>query len=148
MAFDGVTTKIIADELQNLSGSRIDRVYQPNKNEIVIGLYLDGNNYALSTSIDAQNYRISLTTHSKPNPQNAPNFCMLLRKHLIGLKLKNIITSNLERVVTLEIEGFDEFDDVVTTSEITQDVSQDSGDGGSNSFVGVDYGEATCETDA
>ena len=41
-----------------------------------------------------------------------------------------------------------QFDDVVTTSEITQDVSQDSGDGGSNSFVGVDYGEATCETDA
>ena len=120
MAFDGVTTKIIADELQNLSGSRIDRVYQPNKNEIVIGLYLDGNNYALSTSIDAQNYRISLTTHSKPNPQNAPNFCMLLRKHLIGLKLKNIITSNLERVVTLEIEGFDEFDDVVTKKLIIE----------------------------
>lgn len=41
-----------------------------------------------------------------------------------------------------------QFEEVVTTSEITQDVSQDSGDGGSNSFVGVDYGEATCETDS
>lgn len=39
-----------------------------------------------------------------------------------------------------------QFEEVVTTSEITQDVSQDSGDGGSNSFVGVDYGEATSET--
>ena len=41
-----------------------------------------------------------------------------------------------------------QFEEVVTTSEITQDVSQDSGDGGSNSFVGVDYGEATGETDS
>lgn len=42
MAFDGITTKVIADELQSLSGARIDKVFQPNKNEILIGLYLDG----------------------------------------------------------------------------------------------------------
>lgn len=41
-----------------------------------------------------------------------------------------------------------QFEDVVTTSEITQEVSQDSGDGGINRFVGVDYGESTGETDA
>ncbi len=114
MAFDGITTKVIADELQTLAGSRIDKIFQPNKNEIVIGLYLDGKNYALNISIDAQNYRINLTTHSKANPQVAPNFCMLLRKHLIGLKLKNVIASNLERLVILEIEGFDEFEDIIS----------------------------------
>ena len=120
MAFDGITTKVITDELQFLSGSRIDKIFQPNKNEIIIGLYLDGKNYALNISIDAINYRISLTTHSKPNPQVAPNFCMLLRKHLLGLKLKNIITSNLERLVMLDIEGFDEFQDIVSKKLIIE----------------------------
>lgn len=120
MAFDGITTKAICEELQTLTGSRIDKVFQPNKNEIVLGLYLDGKNYALSICIDSQNYRINLTTHSKPNPQIAPNFCMLLRKHLIGLKLKNIVTSNLERLVILEIEGFDEYDDIISKKLIVE----------------------------
>ena len=120
MAFDGITTKVICDEIQNICGSRIDKVFQPNKNEIVLGLYLDGKNYALSICIDSQNYRINLTTHQKSNPQVAPNFCMLLRKHLIGLKLKNVVTSNLERVVILEIEGFDEFEDVVSKKLIIE----------------------------
>ena len=113
MAFDGIVTKAITSELQELLGARIDKVYQPDKNTIVLGLYLDGKNYALNICIDSKYGRLHLTTHSKPNPQMAPNFCMLLRKHLIGLRLKNIITSNLERLVTLEFDGFDEFDDVV-----------------------------------
>ena len=113
MAFDGIVTKAITSELQELLGARIDKVYQPDKNTVVLGLYLDGKNYALNICIDSKYGRLHLTTHSKPNPQMAPNFCMLLRKHLIGLRLKNIITSNLERLVTLEFDGFDEFDDVV-----------------------------------
>lgn len=120
MAYDGITTKIIADELQTLSGSRIDKIFQPNKNEILIGLYNNGQNFLLNICIDSQNYRVNLTTHPKANPQVAPNFCMLLRKHLIGLKLKNIITSNLERIITLEIEGFDEFDDIVSKKLIIE----------------------------
>ena len=113
MAFDGIVTKAITSELQELLGARIDKVYQPDKNTVVLGLYLDGKNYALNICIDSKYGRLHLTTHSKPNPQMAPNFCMLLRKYLIGLRLKNIITSNLERLVTLEFDGFDEFDDVV-----------------------------------
>ena len=108
MAFDGIVTKAITSELSELCGARIDKIFQPNKNEIILGLYLDKKNYALDICIDAQFCRINLTSHSKQNPQVAPNFCMLLRKNLIGLKLKNIITFDLERVVVLEIEGFDE----------------------------------------
>lgn len=120
MVFDGITTKIICDELQNLYGSRIDKIFQPNKNEIIIGLYKDGLNYALNISIDAANYRLCLTTHNKTNPMVAPNFCMLLRKHLIGLKLKNIFNTNLERLIVIEIEGFDEFEDVVSKKIIVE----------------------------
>lgn len=114
MAFDGIVTKAIATELSELNGARIDKVFQPNKNEILLGLYLNKKNYALDICIDSQNCRINLTTNSKPNPQVAPNFCMLLRKNLIGLKLKNIITFDLERLVILEFEGFDELDDIIS----------------------------------
>ena len=114
MAFDGIVTKAITAELTELCEARIDKIFQPNKNEIILGLYLNKNNYALDICIDSQNCRINLTTHSKPNPQVAPNFCMLLRKNLIGLKLKNIITFDLERLVIIEFEGFDELDDIIS----------------------------------
>lgn len=114
MAFDGIVTKAISTELLELCGARIDKVFQPDKNTIILGMYLNGSNYALNICIEAQNCRINLTTNSKPNPQVAPNFCMLLRKNLIGLKLKNIITFDLERLIILEFEGFDEIDDIIS----------------------------------
>ena len=114
MAFDGIVTKAITSELQPLLGGRIDKIYEPNKNEIILGFYLNGNNYALNICTDAQNYRLHLTTHAKPNPKTALNFCMLLRKHLLGLRIKNIISSNLERVITIEFEGFDDVDDIIS----------------------------------
>ncbi len=120
MAFDGIVTKAIATELSELNGARIDKVFQPTKNEIILGLYLNKKNYALNICIDSQNCRINLTTNSKPNPQVAPNFCMLLRKNLIGLKLKNIITFDLERLVILEFEGFDELDDIISKKLIIE----------------------------
>lgn len=120
MAFDGIVTKAITSELQQLVGGRIDKIYEPNKNEVVLGFYLNGVNYALNICTNSQNYRIHLTTHSKPNPKTALNFCMLLRKNLIGLKIKNIISANLERVVTIEFEGFDDIDDIITKKLIIE----------------------------
>ena len=120
MKFDGITTRLVCSELQKLCSARIDKVFQPNKNEIIIGLYKDGLNYSLNISIDASNYRLCLTTHSKQNPMIAPNFCMLLRKHLVGLKLKNIYNTDLERLIILDIEGFDEFEDIVSKKLIIE----------------------------
>lgn len=120
MAFDGIVTKAITTELLDLCGARIDKIFQPSKNEIVLGLYLDKKNYALNICIESQNCRINLTTNSKPNPQVAPNFCMLLRKNLIGLKLKNIITFDLERLIVIEFEGFDEIDDIISKKLIIE----------------------------
>lgn len=120
MAFDGIVTKVITSELQNLSGARIDKIFQPDKNTILLGMYLNGLNYALNICIDSQNYSINLTTHSKPNPKVAPNFCMLLRKYLLGTHIKNFITDKLERVVILEFEGFDEIDDIFSLKLIIE----------------------------
>ncbi len=114
MAFDGIVTKAIASELQQLSGARIDKVFQPSKNNVLLGFYLDGKNYLLNICTDIKNYRINLTTHPKANPKVAPNFCMVLRKYLLGLHIKNVITNSLERIVTIEFEGFDDIDDIIS----------------------------------
>ena len=114
MAFDAIVTKAIATELQLLSGARIDKIFEPDKNRVILGFYLNRINYALNICIDPKNYRVNLTTNLKKNSKEAPNFCMVLRKHLIGLHIKNIITNNLERIITIEFEGFDEVDDIIS----------------------------------
>jgi len=114
MAFDGIVTKKICYELQNcLIGGKINKVFEPNKNEIILGIYSNGKNYALNINISSNNYRIHLTTSSKPNPTVAPNFCMLLRKHLVGFKIKEIINNGLERIITIHLEGYNELNDVI-----------------------------------
>lgn len=120
MAFDGIVTKAIASELQQLAGARIDKIFQPNKNAILLGFYLDSHHYLLNICTDAQNYRIHLTTHPKSNPKVAPNFCMVLRKHLLGLHIKSITTNNLERLVVIDFEGFDEVDDIISKRLIVE----------------------------
>ncbi len=114
MAFDGIVTKAVASELQELKFARLDKIFEPNKNEILLGFYKDSLNYLLNISIDPKNYRIHLSTHPKKNPKVAPNFCMVLRKYLLGLHIKNVITNNLERVITIEFEGLDDIDDIIS----------------------------------
>ena len=114
MAFDGIITKQVVLELNNvLISGKINKVFEPNKNEIILGIYSNGKNYALDISIASNNYRLNLTTNSKPNPLNAPNFCMLLRKHLIGSRIKKIYTTSLERIIYIDLEGYNELNDLV-----------------------------------
>lgn len=114
MAFDGIVTTHIAKELNEyLVGGKINKIYEPDKNEIILGIYAGGVNYALNLSIASDVYRINLTTHPKQNPQNAPGFCMLLRKHLIGGKINKIYTKGLERIVYINFECYNELNDLV-----------------------------------
>ena len=112
MAFDGIITKSIVSELKNIIGSKIDKIYEPDKNTIILGLYYQGKHLALNICIDAHNCRINLTTHSRINPLVAPNFCMLLRKYLIGGRISNIYMFGLERIVNIEIETLNEFNEI------------------------------------
>ena len=113
MAFDGIVTKAIVAELQKeILGSKIDKIYEPDKNTIILGLYSPGKHSSLNICIDAHNCRINLTTHSRINPQVAPNFCMLLRKHLIGGRISKISMLGLERLVQIEIETINEFNEI------------------------------------
>ena len=114
MAFDGFITKAIIAELKpNLIGAKVNKVFEPTKNDIVLGLYNNGINYALNLSTNPESCRIALTTYSKPNPLNAPNFCMLLRKYLVGAKIIDISNMDLERTVEIKFEAYNELNDLV-----------------------------------
>lgn len=115
MAFDGIVTKQVVLELKSaLVGGKVNKVFEPNKNEIILGIYCNGKNYALNISISSNNYRMNLTTNAKPNPLNAPNFCMLLRKHLVGARITDIYSNCLERIVFINFEAYNELNDLVS----------------------------------
>ena len=105
MAFDGIVTKKVVYELQSLVGYKIDKIYEPNKDTVILGLYGNFTNVALLSCISPNNYRIHITNNMIKNPNIAPNFCMLLRKHILGYKIKKIYTKGLERVVFIELEN-------------------------------------------
>ena len=107
MAFDGIVTKKIVDELQNIQDYKVDKIYQPDKNTVILGLYGNYTNVSILACISSNNYRIHLTTNLVKNPTIAPNFCMLLKKHILGYKIKDIYTKSLERIVFIELENLE-----------------------------------------
>ena len=127
MAFDGIVTKSIISELNTiLIGAKVNKVLQPTKTEIVLELYNNGKNYSLLLSCDAEFCRIGLTNHSKPNPQNALNFCMLLRKYLVGGKILEISNYDFERTVLLKFSCYNELNDLVTRKLFIEIMSRQS----------------------
>lgn len=127
MAFDGIITKAIVAELNNcIIGAKVNKIFEPTKSEIILGLYSFGKNYSLVLSTEPDSCRINLSTHSKANPFNAPNFCMLLRKYLIGSKIISINTNDLERVVEIVFEGYNEMNDLITRKLFLEIMSRQS----------------------
>lgn len=121
MAFDGIVTKAVVSELNAcLINGKINKIFEPNKNEILLGIYSGGKNYCLNISIDSVNYRINLTTNSKPNPQNVLNFCMVLRKHLTGGTIKRIYSNGLERIVFIDVDVYNELNDLITKTLVVE----------------------------
>lgn len=121
MAFDGIVTKAVVSELNTcLINGKINKIFEPNKNEILLGVYSSGKNYCLNVSIDSVNYRINLTTNSKPNPQNVLNFCMVLRKHLTGGTIRRIYSTGLERIVFIDVDVYNELNDLITKTLVVE----------------------------
>lgn len=121
MAFDGIVTKAVVSELNTcLINGKINKIFEPNKNEILLGIYSSGKNYCLNISIDSVNYRINLTTNSKPNPQNVLNFCMVLRKHLTGGTIRRIYSTGLERIVFIDVDVYNELNDLITKTLVVE----------------------------
>lgn len=116
MALDGIVIANIVHELQTfLIGGRINKIAQPEKDELLITIKgQDRNTYKLFLSAGAGMPLIYLTENTKPSPMTAPNFCMLLRKYLNNGKILDIIQPGLERIVMIKLEHMDELGDLKT----------------------------------
>ena len=113
MPFDGFTINAICHELdQQLKDARIDKIYQPERDEIVMSVRTPTEGTVrLLLSANARWARIHLSSERRPNPTSPPSFCMLLRKYLEGGKIKEVRQAGFERIVHLTIEALDEFRD-------------------------------------
>jgi predicted ribosome quality control (RQC) complex YloA/Tae2 family protein len=111
MAFDGMPVAAVVAELQQeLLGGRLDKIAQPEHDELILTVKA-GETKRLLLSADASLPLVYLTQNNKPSPQTAPQFCMLLRKHLNGGKIVAITQPGLERVIRLQIGHLNEMGD-------------------------------------
>ncbi len=113
MAFDGVTIANVVSELKReLIGGRLVKIAQPEEDELLLTVKLPAGQRKLLISAGASLPLIYLTETGKPSPMTAPNFCMLLRKHLQNGRIIDISQPGLERIVRILIEHLDEMGDL------------------------------------
>lgn len=117
MAFDGITIAALVYELNDkLVGGHVQKIAQPEADELLLTIKNNRINYKLQISASASLPLLHLTEQTKQSPFTAPNFCMLLRKHLGGAKILSCRQIGLERVVEFRFENLNELGDVVQKS--------------------------------
>ena len=109
MAIDGIYLYSLVEDLKkSILNSKIDKINQPEKDEIIITLRKERKNLKLLLSASPNYPRIHLTEVTKPNPLQAPMFTMVLRKYLTGGKIIDIVQLEGDRIVKFLIEASDE----------------------------------------
>lgn len=112
MALDGIAISAIVVELNKvLTNGRIVKISQPEKDEIILTIKNNSEQYRLLISAGASLPLIYLTSNNKQSPMVAPNFCMVLRKHINNGRITSIQQPGLERVIHFEIEHLNELGD-------------------------------------
>lgn len=113
MAFDGITIANLTAELGDaLTGGRIYKIVQPEKDELLLTIKNHGTQYRLLMSANASLPLLYLTQKNKQAPMTAPNFCMLLRKHLQNARIVKIEQPEFERIVVFFLEHLNELGDL------------------------------------
>lgn len=113
MAFDGITIANIVHELNDtILDGRINKIAQPEADELLLTIKMPRGQKRLYISASASLPLIYLTENNKPSPMTAPNFCMLLRKHINNGRITKIYQPKLERIICFEIEHLDELGDL------------------------------------
>ena len=114
MALDGIFLRHIKKELeQKLLDSKVDKIYQPARDQLVLSMRSREGSELLLISARADSPRINITNIKPENPKVPPMLCMLLRKRLSGARLREIVQPELERVLLLVFEGLNELGDTV-----------------------------------
>ena len=114
MPLDALCLTAVAEELRRaVVGGKIDKIYQPTRDEIVLFLRGQGENLKLLLSANPGHPRAHLTTLNRENPDKPPMFCMLLRKYLLGGRILELNQPPLERILDFKLETIDELGDRV-----------------------------------
>lgn len=113
MAFDGFFTRSMVTELKkSLVGGRINKIYQPYEQELHLVIRSQRHNYRLVASIHPQYYRCHLSQDKAANPNQAPMFCMMLRKHLESAVVLAIRQVDNDRIIEMELSGRNDLGDL------------------------------------
>lgn len=113
MAFDGITVASLVSELKDkLLGGRLFKIAQPENDELQLTIKVIKEQYKLLISAGASLPLMYITDVNKTSPLTAPNFCMLLRKHINNGKIIDIYQPGLERIINFKIEHYNEMGDL------------------------------------
>ena len=127
MALDTLVIKALADELsEKLIGGRIDKIHQPERDEISVNVRTYTENYRLVISASPAHPRIHFSKTHKENPATPPMFCMLLRKHLSSGKIVGISQIDYERIIRFDIESYNELGDLTVKYLIVELMGRNS----------------------
>lgn len=126
MPLDGIALYSVVNELLCLLDSTVQKIYQPEKDEILLLLHTKEGTKKLLISSSPQSPRIHITEANYKNPESAPMFCMLLRKHFTGGKIKDITQAGLDRVIDLTFECHSELGDLTEKHIILEVMSRNS----------------------
>lgn len=116
MALDGAFLHTVKAELEPYIGGRIDKIYQPSRDEIILVLRAKAGNVRVLMNASASGARVHITRAEVENPKQPPMFCMLLRKHLGGGKLTAVRQDGLERILYFDFLCMNELGDMVTVT--------------------------------
>ena len=109
MPLDAICLSALTSELgEKLTGGRIDKVQQPERDMLLISLRSKGENLRLLISAGTGSARVHLTKASFENPAEPPMFCMLMRKHLVGARIASVSQPEGERMLCIELDSRDE----------------------------------------
>lgn len=121
MAFDGFVTHGIMTELNaTITSGKIDKIHQPEKDEIIVSVRTRAGVFRVLLSASTSNPRVHLSEESRENPITAPLFCMILRKHLSGGRIKTISQFGFDRILKFDIECYTEMGDLTEKSLIIE----------------------------
>ena len=121
MAFDGFVISNLVYELNNtILNAKISKIAQPETDELLFTLKGSNGQYRLAMSASASLPFLYLTGTNKPSPLTAPNFCMLLRKHIANGRIVEISQPHMERIINFKIEHLDEMGDLCQKTLIVE----------------------------
>ncbi len=127
MPLDSIAVRAVTAETEEkILNAKTDKIYQPEKDEIMLSLRTPSGTRRLVISANSQNPRIYLTEFSKENPAEPPMFCMLMRKHLTGAKVTKAVQVGFERITDIEFEARNEMGDSVKKHLICEIMGKNS----------------------